>query len=214
MCDCRKIFLNNTGLSPHLGSTHHGGTIYSNSKDGYLGYTFDLKNNETAVISVPNSVTTVVICRIYDSTSKTDTQTAKYSINGSAYKTIQVCDVNSSDGIARFTAAASSAGGDTIVVKNSVTAAGSTGANTSALSKPKLNKTKASLCVGQTTKLKVTNYAASKVTWTSSNKKIATVTSSGKVKGVKAGTCTITAKVDKKSVKCKVTIKKRSKTVK
>jgi uncharacterized protein YjdB len=172
-----------------------------------VGYTFDLGNNETATIVSTSD--TLQICRIYDSTSETDTQTAKYSINGSSYKTIQVSDINSDDGIARFTAVAASSGSNTVVVKNSVTAAGSTGADTSALSKPKLNKTKASLRVGQTTKLKVTNYAASKVTWTSSNKKIATVTSSGKVKGVKAGTCTITAKVGKKSVKCKVTIKKR-----
>jgi uncharacterized protein YjdB len=46
------------------------------------------------------------------------------------------------------------------------------------------------------------------VTWTSSNKKIATVTSSGKVKGIKAGTATITAKVGKKTVKATVTVAK------
>jgi hypothetical protein len=78
-----------------------------------------------------------------------------------------------------------------------------------AASKPKLNKTKATICVSKTVKLKVTN-SSSKVTWKSSNKKIATVSKSGKVKGIKSGKVTITAKVGKKSVKCKVTVRKHS----
>jgi hypothetical protein len=75
---------------------------------------------------------------------------------------------------------------------------------TQAATKLKLNKTKVTLCVGQTAKLKVSNSDSS-VTWKSSNKKIATV-KSGKVKGIKTGKVTITAKVGKKSVKCKVTV--------
>jgi hypothetical protein len=75
---------------------------------------------------------------------------------------------------------------------------------TQAATKLKLNKTKVTLCVGQTAKIKVSNNDSS-VTWKSSNKKIATV-KSGKVKGIKAGKVTITAKVGKKSVKCKVTV--------
>jgi hypothetical protein len=78
---------------------------------------------------------------------------------------------------------------------------------TEAATNLQLNKTKVTLCVGQTTKLKVTN-SSSKITWTSSNKKIATVSSSGKVTGKKVGTCTITATVGKKTVKCKVTVAK------
>jgi hypothetical protein len=73
---------------------------------------------------------------------------------------------------------------------------------------PELNKTKATVCVGKTVKLKVTSASTSTVTWKSSNKKIATVTSSGKVKGVKAGKATITATVGNKSVKCKITVAK------
>ena len=46
-----------------------------------------------------------------------------------------------------------------------------------------------------------------KGTWTSSNKKIATVNSSGKITAKKAGTCTITAKVSGKTYKCKITVK-------
>lgn len=45
-----------------------------------------------------------------------------------------------------------------------------------------------------------------KVTWSSSNKKIATVSKKGKVKAKKKGKCTITAKVNGKKYKCKVTI--------
>ena len=45
------------------------------------------------------------------------------------------------------------------------------------------------------------------VKWTSSNKKVATVTSKGVVKGLKKGTATITAKAGKKVVKFKVRVK-------
>lgn len=71
----------------------------------------------------------------------------------------------------------------------------------------KLNKTSASIYVGDSVQLKLSG--AKSVTWTSSNKKIATVTSKGKVKGVKKGSCTITAKdkSTKKTYKCKVTVK-------
>ena len=43
--------------------------------------------------------------------------------------------------------------------------------------------------------------------WTSSNKKIATVTSKGVVKGLKKGTATITAKAGKKVVRFKIKVK-------
>ena len=49
--------------------------------------------------------------------------------------------------------------------------------------------------------------AQDSVKWTSSNKKIATVTSKGVVKGLKKGTATITAKAGKKVVKFKVRVK-------
>ena len=50
--------------------------------------------------------------------------------------------------------------------------------------------------------------AATFLTWTSSDKKIATVSSAGKVTGVKAGTATITATAyNKVKISCKVTVK-------
>ena len=59
-----------------------------------------------------------------------------------------------------------------------------------------------------TLKPKVTpSYSDDKITYKSANKKIATVTSKGVVKGIKKGKTTITVKSGKKSVKVKVTVK-------
>lgn len=74
--------------------------------------------------------------------------------------------------------------------------------------KVKLSKTKATIYVGKTVSLKLKNNKKA-VKWTTSNKKIATVSKKGKVKGKKAGKVTITAKVGKKKYKCKVTVKKK-----
>ncbi len=79
----------------------------------------------------------------------------------------------------------------------------------SAASKVKLNKTKVTIRVGKTVKLKVKG-TKKKVKWSSNKKKIATVTSKGVVKGKKQGTATITAKVGKKKYKCKVYVKKKT----
>lgn len=80
--------------------------------------------------------------------------------------------------------------------------------NVSAAKKVKLNKTKATIYVGKTVTLKLKNNKK-KVKWSSSNKKVATVSSKGKVKGKKVGKATITAKVGKKKYKCKITVKKK-----
>lgn len=58
------------------------------------------------------------------------------------------------------------------------------------------------------TKEKITLYVdtKSKITWSSANKKIATVTSKGVVTGVKPGNTTITATVGKKKYKCKIQV--------
>lgn len=79
----------------------------------------------------------------------------------------------------------------------------------SAAKKVKLNKTKATIYVGKSTTLKLKNNKK-KVKWSSSNKKVATVSKKGKVKGKKAGKATITAKVGKKKYKCKVIVKKKT----
>ncbi len=76
-------------------------------------------------------------------------------------------------------------------------------------SEAKLNKTKATVNVGSTVQLKVDN-ATDKVSWKSSNTKIATVSSKGLVKGVKQGEATITATIGKKKLTSKITVKKTS----
>ena len=72
----------------------------------------------------------------------------------------------------------------------------------------KLSKSSLTLDVGKSATLKVTG-TKSKVKWSSSNKKIATVTSKGKVTAKQAGSATITAKVGNKTLKCKVTAKEQ-----
>lgn len=76
----------------------------------------------------------------------------------------------------------------------------------------KLNYTKKSLAKGKTFRLRATLSAAGangrKITYTSSNKKVATVASTGKVTAKKKGTATITVKTGNLlTAKCKVTVK-------
>lgn len=83
-----------------------------------------------------------------------------------------------------------------------------------AATKPKLSKTKITMTVGQSKKLKVKGISkkrAKRIKWKSSKKKVVTVTKTGKLKARKAGKAVITAKIGKKKLKCKVTVKKRSK---
>ena len=76
----------------------------------------------------------------------------------------------------------------------------------------KLNLTEVTINKGKTVTLKATVYpstlADKSVTWKSSNTSIATVTAEGKVKGIKAGTATITCTsvATGLSVTCKVTV--------
>lgn len=79
----------------------------------------------------------------------------------------------------------------------------------SAAKKIKLNKSKLTLKVGETYTLKLKNNKA-KIKWSSSKKKIATVSAKGKVKAKKPGTTAITATAKGKKYKCKVTVKKAS----
>ena len=72
--------------------------------------------------------------------------------------------------------------------------------------KPKLNKKSITIMMGKTSKLKLKNNKK-KVKWKSLNKKIATVTKKGLVKGKSEGKTTIVAKVGKKKYKCKVRVR-------
>ena len=72
---------------------------------------------------------------------------------------------------------------------------------------PAISKKAVTITVGKSTTLKMNN-AKGKITWKSSNPKVAAVSKSGKVTGKKAGTAKITANVGKKNYTCKVTVKK------
>lgn len=80
----------------------------------------------------------------------------------------------------------------------------------------KLSQSKTTLQKGKTVTLKATvkpdNATQKKITWSSSNRKIATVDQKGKVKGIKTGIVTITAKAKNgKKATCKVTVVNRVK---
>ncbi len=74
-----------------------------------------------------------------------------------------------------------------------------------------LNKKNATIKVKKSLTLKLTRTpitASDKVTWQSSNKKVATVNKSGKVTAKKTGKATITVKANGKKATCKITVKK------
>lgn len=71
----------------------------------------------------------------------------------------------------------------------------------------RLNYSWINMTEGYSMKLKVRG-TKKKVKWSSSNKKVVTVNKKGKVSGKKAGKATITAKVGKKKLKCRVTVTK------
>lgn len=74
-----------------------------------------------------------------------------------------------------------------------------------------LDKKTAAVYTGKTVTLKATsNDKDAKATFTSSNTKVATVSSTGVVKGVKAGTATITAAYGNAKATCTVTVKASS----
>lgn len=69
----------------------------------------------------------------------------------------------------------------------------------------KLNVTEKTIGVGESVVLKVEG-TTKKITWKSSNKKVATVTKQGKVTGKKVGKASISAKIGKKTIKCRITV--------
>lgn len=71
-----------------------------------------------------------------------------------------------------------------------------------------LNKKNVVLKIGETFQLKTNSPKSASCTWKSSNKAVVTVSVAGKLRAKKAGTATITAKVNGKTAKCKVTVSK------
>lgn len=100
-----------------------------------------------------------------------------------------------------------------------LTAAGTMNVNSGAASvKGKLDKKSATMAIGKSVQLKVKNKGKAKVRWSSSKKKVALVSSRGKVTGKSKGKATITAKVTRKGkskkLKCKVTVVRGAKSLK
>lgn len=81
-----------------------------------------------------------------------------------------------------------------------------------AKAKIKLSKKKLTMYAGQSKKIKVKG-TRKKVKWTSSKKSVVTV-KSGKLKAKKAGKATVKARVAGKTLKCKVTVKRKKTTKK
>ena len=75
---------------------------------------------------------------------------------------------------------------------------------------PILNYTSKTIKVNEKVTLKVTQSSGAAITWKSANKKIATVTTKGVVKGVKAGNTTISATVDGVTLNCTIKVKAAS----
>lgn len=72
----------------------------------------------------------------------------------------------------------------------------------------KLNKSIMSVTKGSTKQLTASVHGSSqKVIWSTDNKKVVKVSSTGKITAVKAGTATVTAKANGVTAKCKVTVK-------
>lgn len=80
--------------------------------------------------------------------------------------------------------------------------------NDSNAASAKINKKKITVSRGTCYKLKVKGISG-KITWKSSNKKVATVNKNGKVSAKKAGTAKITAKIRSQKFTCKVTVRKK-----
>lgn len=76
---------------------------------------------------------------------------------------------------------------------------------------PKFSCTKATLTKGQTKKLTLKN-TKQKIKWASSNRSVATVSSSGVVKAKKAGTAKITAAISTKKYICYITVRTKAAT--
>ena len=84
------------------------------------------------------------------------------------------------------------------------------------LNKVKLSNTSVTLAKGKTTTITATpdpSYVTKKTTWSSSNTKVATVNSSGKITAKALGTATITAKIGDKKATCSVKVGSASATV-
>ena len=155
---------------------------------------------------------------------KTEKLTATVSPSDADNKTVKWTTSNSAVATVNSNGKVTAKGKGTAIIK--ATAADGSGENATckvtvvtpkrSVSSVKLNKTSLTMQVGKTQTLSVTvkpkNADIRNVIWTSSNTKVATVDSHGKVRGIKKGTVTITATAadgSGKNAACKVTVVKK-----
>ncbi len=204
--DRRARLLTCTRINPLLaGKCSTMSTLDLSKLEQYVAVSGISLKSSSSTCKVKKSVT----ARVTIAPANASNQAVTYAINNSSYGTIKQ---NGS-----FTAAAKG-GGKTVTI--TATSVSNTNIKASVkvkiskqkITKLKINKKKLTLKVGKKKKLKVTvspSYATNKkLTWTSSNKRYATVSSSGVVKARRAGkTVKITAKAkdgSRKKVICKV----------
>ena len=77
-----------------------------------------------------------------------------------------------------------------------------------------INKQRVTLTKGQTTQLTITGAGDFTVTWSTSNRNVATVSKSGKVTAKGTGKCTISGKVGDQRLSCTVTVTNKKSTTK
>lgn len=75
-----------------------------------------------------------------------------------------------------------------------------------------IDKTSVNIKVEETLQLNATSTTGAEITWTSSDKTVATVSSAGLVTGLKEGTAVITAKGNEKTATCTVTVEPKTTT--
>ena len=92
-----------------------------------------------------------------------------------------------------------------IILSISIVPVYSVKANTSSI---KLNKKTIVLKIGESYQLKTNISESVSCTWKSSNKSIVTVSATGKLRAKKAGSAIVTANINGKTAKCKVTVAK------
>ncbi|MBR0455056.1 MAG: Ig-like domain-containing protein [Firmicutes bacterium] len=166
--------------------------------------TITVKNgfaNKTVNVTVKNPNLNMTKATIYLNTSKTLKITGK--IGKATFKSSnkKVASVNVAGKIT-----AKKKGTCTITVKTN----GITLKCKVTVKNPSLSKSKLAVYNTDKYKLKVLG-GKGKITWKSSNKTVATVTSKGVVRGKKGGACTITAKRGQYTMKCKIKVPKHYK---
>ena len=219
-----SISLNKTSVSLYLKGTFglkatvanpNGNTTYSSSNTKVASVsstgiitakakgsaTITVKNGfakKTVKVTVNNPKLNMTKATIYIGTNKTLKITGKVGNATFTSSNKKVAAVNSAGKIT-----AKKKGACTITVKTN----GITLKCNVTVKNPKLSKSKLTIYNTDKYKLKVLG-GKGKIKWKSSNKSVATVSSKGVVKGKKGGTCTITAKRGKYTMKCKIRVPK------